>query len=60
MVNDNDVSCNNVTLARLLLEEADIAISHEDTGGGFIRKISFDTSNGEVLINRLCKEELYG
>ncbi|HRX15039.1 MAG TPA: chemotaxis protein CheD [Spirochaetota bacterium] len=51
----NDRSINNINMARLLLEEMDIRVIREDTGGSCIRKVSFDTYSGDIVIDKIDK-----
>lgn len=49
----NGVGADNVALARALLEDANLVINAENTGGAWGRKILFNTGTGEVLHKRL-------
>jgi chemotaxis protein CheD len=49
----NGIGSANVTTVRALLEQANLQLSAENTGGRHGRKIMFNTETGEVLLKRL-------
>jgi chemotaxis protein CheD len=47
------VGKQNVTAAKVVLEEAGVVLVHQDTGGEPGRKIYFNTQTGKVVVNKI-------
>ena len=47
------VGKQNVTAAKVVLEEAGVPLVYQDTGGEPGRKIYFNTQTGKVVVNKI-------
>ncbi|GFO59357.1 putative chemoreceptor glutamine deamidase CheD 2 [Geomonas silvestris] len=52
------VGCQNIEMARQMLEENGVRVATQDLGGPRGRKIIFNTNTGEVFLKRLRKTEV--
>ena len=54
----NSIPDDNIRIARVMLELADIEILKTNVGGNFSRKILFDLDSGQVFLKKATKQKI--